>query len=67
MRNKKWKRKVKRLFGYCMSRKCPECKYYDIVLCTPFEVDFDCCAPSYLPGHTGIRILEKEFKNKKYN
>lgn len=61
MKNKKWKRKAKRLYGYCCSIKCPQCKYYKIVNCTPYEVDFDCCAPCYLPGNTDIRILEKEF------
>ena len=65
MKNQKWRRKAKRLFGYCISRKCTECKYYKVSHATPYETDFDCFAPSYLPSLDGIRMLEKEFKNKK--
>ncbi len=64
MKNKKWKRKAKRLLGYCIKTKCPECKYYKIVYSSPFETEFDCCAPSYMPGISrGIRFIEKEFNN----
>lgn len=28
MKNKKWKRKAKKLVGYCMTTRCPNCKYY---------------------------------------
>lgn len=54
MKNKRWKRKAKKLFGYCISRKCIDCKFYN---------EDDCCSESYIPAQTNIRDLEKEFKN----
>lgn len=64
MKNKKWKRKAKRLVGYCMTTRCPNCKYYKAFIDWDEEIIFDCAAPSYLPGASSIRIVEKELRGK---
>ena len=67
MKNKRWKRKAKRLLGYCMKTKCTNCKYYNSYINWDGDVTFDCAAPSYLPGITSLRIIEKELKGKTIN
>lgn len=54
MKNKKWKRKAKRLYGECFKTSaCPLCKYEEKCLKKP---------SSLVPVVDGIRATEKAIK-----
>lgn len=55
MKNKKWKRKAKRIKGYCINRvDCFDCKYDDMGYC-----DGVYCNTDLNPYIVGIRTIER--------
>lgn len=65
LKNKPWKRKAKRLLGYCVTNKCFDCKYYSNIVDSEGYYYGDCSAPAYLPQLSGIRAIEIELRNSK--
>lgn len=68
-RNKRYKRKAKRFIGYCINKKCCDCKYLKYIhkYLEIYEEDSYnqcCCTLKYKYKNEGIREIEKYFKGK---
>lgn len=65
MKNKKWKRKAKRLYGHCHNTICPQCKYVEYFpeYYMGEEVGYYTCCSQCYEGES-LRELERWFKNE---
>lgn len=67
-RNKRYKRKTKRLIGYCINKKCCDCEHFKSNVL--YDTYYECyeeeyyCNLKYNYEGEGYRWIEKHFKGK---